>query len=246
MKARITRRVLPPLLTAVAGFALAAPSGAFGATTVGQTFDPAIANTCFGTEFDVMQTGRASGPSYAVPSDGVLTSWSFQASSTSGQTTHMRMRVFRPTGTLHQYTVVGDGSSVLQTIPPASGLHTFATGISVRAGDFVGINSTDGTCATQTANLGDAYDYHSGGMIPSGTPTNFTASTGWIWDISARLEADCDKDGMGDETQDANTSACHPTAAPAQPVAKKKCKKHKKKHSAESAKKKKCKKKKKK
>jgi hypothetical protein len=183
-----------------------------GATTVGQTFDPAVANTCFGTEWDVLQAGRASGPSYAVPSDGVLTSWSFQASSTSGQTTHMRMRVFRPTGTPHQYTVVADGSSVLQTIPPASGLHTFPTGISVRAGDFVGINSTDGTCATNTGNAGDAYDFHSGGTIPSGTPTNFTASTGWIWDISARLEADCDKDGLGDETQDPDLTACHSNA----------------------------------
>ena len=61
------------------------------------------------------------------------------------------------------------------------------------------------------------------------------------------LEPDCDKDGLGDETQDADLSTCPQPAAPVQPVVKKKkCKKHKKKHSAESAKKKHCKKKKKK
>ena len=147
--------------------------------------------------------------------------------------------------------MVADGASVLQTIPPASGLHTFPTGISVRAGDFVGINSTDGTCATPTGNAGDSYDVYST-PIPFGTPTDFGPSSGWIWDISARLESDADHDGFGDETQDqcptdANTQGPCPVA-PVTPVTtakKKKCKKHKKKHSADSAKKK-CKKKKKK
>ena len=67
----------------------------------------------------------------------------------------------------------------------------------------------------------------------------------------ARLEADADRDGFGDETQDqcptdASTQGACPVTpvTPAPSVKKKKCKKHKKKHSAESAKKKKCKKKK--
>src|SRR5262245_24224198 len=103
------RRVgLIAALTCVTGFALSGPSGASGATTVGQTVDPSLANTCFGTEWNLVQTGRASGPSYVVPSAGVLTSWSFQATSTTGQTTHLTMRVFRPTGTPHQYTAIAD------------------------------------------------------------------------------------------------------------------------------------------
>jgi len=70
-----------------------------------------------------------------------------------------------------------------------------------------------------------------------------TPGTGYTMDIAARLEADCDNDGLGDETQDSNTASCNPPTTPT--VVKKKCKKKKKKHSAESAKKK-CKKKKKK
>jgi hypothetical protein len=82
----------------------------------------------------------------------------------------------------------------------------------------------------------------------------FSEGAGNIYDISAKLEPDCDKDGLGDETQDLNVTAACPT--PSSPgtgstgstgqASKKKCKKKKHKRSAESAKKKKCKKKKKK
>jgi hypothetical protein len=59
---------------------MAVASSASAATTVGQTFFPTTASTCNGgPDFEVLQTGRATGPSYAAPSDGVLTSWSFEA-----------------------------------------------------------------------------------------------------------------------------------------------------------------------
>ena len=38
--------------------------------------------------------------------------------------------------------------------------------------------------------------------------TAFTA--GFRLDISATLEADCDADGLGDETEDVDTSSCNP------------------------------------
>jgi hypothetical protein len=197
------RRVFLGAAIVFFGVGALAPAVSSAATTVGQTFDPTSANTCAGgPEWDIVQTSRASGPSYATPFHGVLTSWSFQASSTTGQTTHLTMRVFRPTGTPHQYSVLADGST-FQTIAPASGLHTFATRIPVSSGDFVGVASTDGTCGTFTGVAGDRYDFHFGSALATGTPTLFTATnSGFIQDISANLEADADNDGFGDETQD--------------------------------------------
>src|SRR5512132_2411061 len=101
---------------------MAAPSGASAATTVGQTFFPTTADTCNGLpDFEVLQTGRASGPSYATPSDGVLTSWSFEAGAAQ---TVMTLRVFRPTGTANQYQVIADGGA-LRTIVASSGVNRF-------------------------------------------------------------------------------------------------------------------------
>ena len=119
----------------------AAPSGASAATHVGATFTPRDRQLVpRGPDYELLQTGRASGPSYATPSDGVLTVWSFQADD-SVQTV-MTLRVFRPTGTAHQYQVIADGSE-LKTIPAASGLHNFPTRIPVKAGDFIGIRRHD-------------------------------------------------------------------------------------------------------
>jgi hypothetical protein len=248
------RRILFASALAVAGLGLAAPAGASAATTLGETFAPAFGGSCVGgmDGYEVVQTHRASGPSYAAPSAGVLTSWSFQPSTT--ESTTLTLRVFRPTASPHQFKVIAD-AGLLQTIAASSVLKSFTAHIPVEAGDLIGIHSTDGACATQTSSPGDVYDGH---ILPPITPVGgtglYSEGSGNIYDISAKLEPDCDKDGLGDDTEDLNVSAACPTPSgpgtggPTGPTTKKKCKKHKKKHkrSAESAKKKKCKKKKKK
>jgi len=225
-----------------------APSGASAATHVGATFTPGTGNSCNGSpDFEWLQTGRASGPSYATPTAGVLTVWSFQAD--DAVQTVLTLRVFRPTGTAHQYQVIADGSE-LKTIPASSGLHNFPTRIPVNAGDFIGIRSTSGECGVSTLNMADTFDFHAGTATAVGALGNFTPNlpiNGWIVDISATLEPDVDNDGFGDESQDqclgqsgASNGCPAPTpAGPASknvPPTKKKCKKHKK-HSASIAKK---------
>jgi len=246
-------------VAAIGATALMAASGASAATHVGATFTPGTGNSCLGTpDLEELQTGRASGPSYATPSAGVITVWSFQADDMVQ--TVMTLRVFRPTGTPHQYQVIADGTSDLQTIPAASGLHNFPTRIPVEAGDFIGIRATSGECGFQTGTPGDTFDFNSGTATAIGAVGNFSpnvVANYWILDISATLEADADNDGFGDETQDqclgttGPQNGCPAPPAPPNsptgqqaPAAKKKCKKKKEKHSAESAKKKKCKKKK--
>ena len=179
---------------------------ATAATTLGQTFVPATINTCLG-EFEVLQTGRASGTSYAAPASGVITAWSFEA---GAQQTVLTMRVFRPTGP-DRYAVIADASE-LKTIPASSGLHTFSTQISVQAGDLIGIHGTSGRCATQTGNASDSYAFRMA-TLPVGGEGVYSTSAGFIFDISARLEPDADCDGFGDETQDpaVDPAGCSPS-----------------------------------
>jgi hypothetical protein len=209
-------RTIP--VAVIAATALSFAPSASAATQVGETLTPdapAPGGSCNGNpEWEVLQTGRASGPSYATPSAGVLTSWSFEAAPVQ---TVMTLRVFRPTGTAHQYQVIADGSE-LKTIPASSGLHTFPTVIPVQAGDFVGIHSTSGSCAHQTGNPADTYDLHTGTAAALGAIATYNPNSGWIWDISAQLEPDCDKDGLGDETQDTNLSSCAPGTTPTGPA----------------------------
>jgi hypothetical protein len=245
------RRILFASALAIAGLGLAAPGGASAATTLGQTFAPTGDLSC-GGGYEVVQVHRADGTSYAAPTAGVVTSWSFEAA--SAQSTTLTLRVFRPTTPQH-FTVIAEGGSQ-EPIAASSGLHTFPTQISVQAGDLIGIHTTDGPCASSTTNSGDVYDAHFGTPTPIGMTGLYSEGSEQIFDIAAKLEPDCDMDGLGDESQDSNvTAACPtpgggtttgPTGPTGQSTTKKKCKKHKKKHkrSAESAKKKRCKKKK--
>jgi len=237
------------LVAVVVTALMAAPSAVSAATHVGATLTPGTGNSCLGgPDYELLQTGRASGPSYATPSAGVITVWSFQAD--DAVQTVMTLRVFRPTGTPHQYQVIADGSE-LKTIPASSGLHNFGARIPVNAGDFIGIRSTTGECAFETNNPADTYDQRSGTATAVGALGNYNFNvTGWIIDISATLEPDVDNDGFGDESQDqclgqAGTNngcpAPSPAVLPSQPVSKKKCKKHK--HRSASTAKKRCKKK---
>jgi hypothetical protein len=174
------RTIAAAALTAIA--LMAPPAPAEAATTVGQTFFPPISNdTCGPPEFEVLQTGRADGTSYATPSNGVITSWSFEA---GPDTTTLALRVYRPTGTAHRYLVLADAGS--QTITALSGLHTFPTSIPVRSGDIIGIRGTSGTCARQTFDGADTYDYDDP-VTPVGEADDYFFSDGYIWDISATV-----------------------------------------------------------
>jgi hypothetical protein len=228
------------LVLGVLGLLAASAQPAFAGTTVGETFQPdssgATCNVNPGQEWNVLQTGRASGPSYAVPSAGVLTSWSFESGAAGASDTTMNMRVFRATGTPQEYTAVADGSP-LQTIVNGSGLNSFPTRIPVQAGDYVGIRSTTGVCAHNTGNPADTADHYFTAPLAIGIPQAFIGGPGFIWDVSAVLEPDADQDTYGDETQDqcptdASTQGPCPVA-PVTPVTpttpgavKKKCKKH--------------------
>jgi hypothetical protein len=219
-------------LGSVAGVALAVPSGAFGATTLGETFVP---DSC-GTD-TYIQTADP-GNHYMVPFDGVITQWSYQSDSTPPGGIRFKVGRTSPGADLSLNTdITIVGQSATETLAP-SALNTYGTQIPVKAGDRIGEFIPD-DCSRQDSLYTDHYF---DADVQPGVTELFTVED-FQQDISAVVEPDCDKDGLGDETQDADLSTCPQPAAPVQPVVKKKkCKKHKKKHSASSAKKKKCKK----
>jgi hypothetical protein len=147
----------PGATAVVSVFALAvlvAASSASAATTVGQLFAP---NTNCTPNETRLQLGVAAGNSYAVPSSGVLTSWSFQAGTTP--LTSLQFKVARPQGG-NVYKIVGStpaGNQVANTVNT-----TPAAQIPVLSGDVLGISYGTGQCESGGGPPEDLYGDISG------------------------------------------------------------------------------------
>lgn len=162
------------------------PQAATAATTIGQTFTPT--QGCSPTTF--LQTA----PTYTIPSNGVVTSWSFQA---DGSPPQLRFKVAENTSGTNYKTV---GLDTILRSPEPNKLNTYKVRIPVKAKQVIGFWTGTGNCAAATA--------ISSVFLPITDPplneTNFyTAYGSSQFDVSATLEADADADGFGDETQDA-------------------------------------------
>jgi uncharacterized repeat protein (TIGR01451 family) len=184
-------RTTTAIAFASATVALTVPSVAMGATTVGRTFSPT--SSCgTTTKADGFNTGVATGNSFVVPSNGVLTSWS-----TTGPNT-MKLKVYRSTETSNVYKVIGASTS--QTT--SSGTPSYPTRIPVQAGDIIGPGGATGSCAMTTGNSADAYEFRQPADAAVGDSNTYSPLTGFVFDVAAQLEPDVDGDGFGDETQD--------------------------------------------
>src|SRR4051812_33195653 len=106
-------------------------AGASASTKIGQLFQPSAAVSA-----TMFQTGVQDGTGYSVPSDGVVTSWSFLPDS-AGATLKLKAARKNDDGT---YTVIGESDN--QTVTGATG--TFPARIPVRAGDIIGTAGTQG------------------------------------------------------------------------------------------------------
>jgi hypothetical protein len=189
---RNSRLLRVPLITAcIAAFGLAGSAAA--ATQVGQVSNDPGAGGCMSCAF--LQVATDSSATYAMPADGVLTSWRFHANAKPG-TAHLR--VYRPAAT------PGEFELVARTPDRAFALNEEAavpTRLPVKAGDRIGVGVGGPSGAFDTGDfddqLGGVPFFVSMGSVSS--PNIFGASRA---NIAATLEADADKDGFGDETQD--------------------------------------------
>jgi hypothetical protein len=192
----VNRFWLASLLGAAALIAAhASPAGA--AVTIGQTFVP---DQSFGGSGTFIQTSSP-GNGYAVPSDGVITSWSFQAP--ADPTPPIKLKMFRlVSGT--DYTTVGES----QVVTPTAGiLNTFPTRIPAKGGDVPGHFYSDTSVVFRDApGYGTVFNDGSPGDpsldAPPGTTLTYEFDADDQIDLSAVLERDADQDGFGDESQD--------------------------------------------
>lgn len=137
--------------------------------TIGQLAPNDTATECEEpVPFDEVQVAVGSGASYAVPAPGgVLTSWSTNAGSGSGQL--LELKVYRPAG-LGTYTVVGhDGPHALAP----SSLNTFHVGIPVQTGDVIGLltpgEGSATACFFPTTDPRDRGGWKEGNVLDGGT-----------------------------------------------------------------------------
>jgi hypothetical protein len=207
------------LMLALLAFAF--PANAHGSTTIGQ-LDPATpTGSCMGTSYWVQNA--SAGPSYAVPSKGVITAWSHKAGAAAGR--QLGLRVFRLVSGV-TYTLAG--TSGIQTLTPGS-LNSFATRIPVVAGDRLGLyvgnpgtgfpDLGGGASCSFSGGIGDLVNEGSASPEPAvGANTNLVGVYTGIYrlNVTAKVEPDVDGDGYGDETQDAcpanpaTTAVCAP------------------------------------
>ena len=185
---------LPLLAACAAMLALAgsaAPAGA--ATEIGQVSAGNSGGGC--TLCADVQIATDSSANYVMPADGVVTSWRFRANGNPG-TAHLR--IYRPAA------APGDFELVAKTADRSFALNEEAAvpaRVAVKAGDHIGIGASGPALAFDTGDPDDQM----GGMdyfLPIGsvaTPNSFGERR---VNMAATLEADADKDGFGDETQD--------------------------------------------
>ena len=141
--------------------------------------------TC-GIVTNVVQAAVAGPPSYTVPSDGVITSWSHRGNDIAPGTG--RLQLWRPAGGTN-YTLVG--RSEIEAFG-AGVVDTFATDIPVSTGDVLGFRSdTAGTGCTGAGGVGDVvrFDGANTSDPPPGVMRDmFDAETPFRLNVSATFE----------------------------------------------------------
>jgi Ca2+-binding RTX toxin-like protein len=209
-------RTIP--VAAIAATALMAPGGASAAEVIGQVPTGAPRTDCQPNEAYVQQQVPAP-PDYTPSAHGVISSWSAKAgNSASGQ---LQFLVLRPTGATDTFTVIGKDS--IKTLSTPNAVNTFSgVQFPINAGDRIGYwqpNVASRPCAfdvtpvlptnqfTFTSPISEPTQGST--LIFSGTQDTFRVN------LAATVEDDCDNDGLGDQTQDPDTSSC---AAPPPPL----------------------------
>lgn len=175
-------------------------SSAQAATVVGQTA-PLLG--CHAPGYGGAVQNPPTVPSYIVPSDGTITSWS---AATDGAGAQTKLLVLQP-GTVGHFQVVAKSDFGTFT---STGVQTFPTQISVRAGQWIG---DWGKLCWFTSSGGDAFFSFAGPEPATGADQTFPDANGpgLRLDLSATVELDADHDTFGDETQDKCVGTAGPT-----------------------------------
>ncbi len=210
-----TPRVPAAAAWVTAAFAmLAAAAPASGATELGQ-LDPAATPTAScAADSSWVQKSSATVPGYTVPpGNWVVTAWSHKANGTSGN--QLGLRVWRPTADPNVFTMVG--GSAFHVLSPHT-VNSFATRVPAMGGDVLGLRVPGGAACVFGTGAAETVRFATGPGTdpPAGSPTTLLGEFGSSrLNLTARVEADADLDGHGDESQDlCPTNATIATACP--------------------------------
>lgn len=170
----------------------------------------------------VVQLSQTPGSPHPItaPIDGVVTSWQMNAS--VGEPFAEAIKVMHPTPSATAFEVTAESNYGIVT----NGANTFAARLPVQAGDRFGGYGIKGALTCRPAGTAaDKMGFEAGNPTP-GSP--FASSGEHLEELSAvlaKIEPDADRDGYGDETQDAcpqDASAhllpCPAAPAPVQPL----------------------------
>ena len=164
---------------------------ATAATTIGQSPPPTGApGGCAGVE---VQTSVAGGNDYAAPTDGVITSWTSSLDGTVAFST------FRSAPGAGNYIRIAED---LQTVNGTR--TTFPVRIPVLEGDRIGVQvpgAAADDCLYLTGEGADVIGIGTNGPL-GGPAETYSPALGYRFNLLAVVEADADRDGYGDETQD--------------------------------------------
>jgi hypothetical protein len=92
-------------------------------------------------DFTTLQTGVASGNSYTVTANGVITSWSFLTGSSA--VPNLKLKVGRPASN-GSFLFIGEAAAGPQT---PNTVNTYPANIPVKAGDVIGIHTNSGAAS---------------------------------------------------------------------------------------------------
>jgi Ca2+-binding RTX toxin-like protein len=180
----------PYVAAVLLAVAAAFPSAAWGATQLGETFDP-DASTC------QARTELQTHSSYTVPSHGVVTSWRFEADNTPPTQLKFKAGTINMDGTM-TITASSDPAAIV-----ANKLNVISVRLPVEAGNVIGLWAPAngvGACA-RSATFDYATRWSTSDLTKGQTVSTGTGSARQL-DIGATLEPDADNDGFGDESQD--------------------------------------------
>lgn len=169
------------------------PTISAAATSVGQV-DPSPGGMCTALTYvqDIVAPGT---PGYSTP-QGVITSWS---SNIGPNPTVDKLKVFRRTTDPDKFLVAAtDGPRTMQL----NGLNTFPVRIPVDAGDLLGLTIVGTGASCLYGNSPSMIKCFSPEPDAGTIATTDTCQDAYQINVAATVEADADRDGFGDESQD--------------------------------------------
>ncbi len=148
------------VVTSLSALAIS-PAAGTASVTLGQLAPTPTTGFC-APDIDRLQATVTSGTSYVIPGGGTIKSWSTNAGPNASQ--KMTFKVFRRISGVTYEVVAHDTQPLV-----ASQLNTFTTGMTVRAGDVLGLNQPSGAGQTYCdfPVTGDGYPFFYGNLADS-------------------------------------------------------------------------------